>query len=102
MHRSPKTGSGSRRDERQPLTDVRGAVESRDVELCARSSDRSEGGACDAPTGACDAQHALGTIGSFGSLALIINNISGPGMLDFPAAFQNAGWARTCVVDDAY
>ncbi|KAJ1453515.1 hypothetical protein M885DRAFT_443632 [Pelagophyceae sp. CCMP2097] len=36
--------------------------------------------------------HSLKTIGYFGSMALIINNVSGPGMLDFPAAFQSAGW----------
>jgi len=32
-------------------------------------------------------------IGGFGSFALVVNNISGPGMLDFPQAFQAAGWA---------
>lgn len=31
-------------------------------------------------------------IGWFGSIALIINNISGPGLLDFPAAYQESGW----------
>ena len=38
------------------------------------------------------------TIGTFGSFALLVNNISGPGMLQFPAAFQNAGWVPSLVV----
>ena len=36
------------------------------------------------------------TIGLFGSLALTINNISGPGMLEFPSIFQSAGGERVC------
>ncbi|KAJ8609829.1 hypothetical protein CTAYLR_008135 [Chrysophaeum taylorii] len=34
----------------------------------------------------------------FGSFALVVNNISGPGLLDFPAAFQHAGWVPSVVV----
>ena len=37
------------------------------------------------------------SIGFFGSYALVVNNISGPGLLDFPHAFQDAGWLP-CVV----
>lgn len=36
-------------------------------------------------------------IGLFGSFALVVNNISGPGMLDFPRAFQTGGWLP-CVI----
>ena len=46
------------------------------------SADRLESGAGPLP---------LGLIGWFGSYALVVNNISGPGMLDFPRAFQEAG-----------
>ncbi|EGB03078.1 hypothetical protein AURANDRAFT_68316, partial [Aureococcus anophagefferens] len=46
------------------------------------SADRLETGAGPLP---------LGLIGWFGSYALVVNNISGPGMLDFPRAFQEAG-----------
>eukprot|EP00629_Pelagomonadales_sp_RCC1024_P006077 CAMPEP_0119285398 /NCGR_PEP_ID=MMETSP1329-20130426/32103_1 /TAXON_ID=114041 /ORGANISM="Genus nov. species nov., Strain RCC1024" /LENGTH=455 /DNA_ID=CAMNT_0007286109 /DNA_START=119 /DNA_END=1483 /DNA_ORIENTATION=- len=38
------------------------------------------------------APSAAMTIGLFGSYALVVNNISGPGLLDFPHAFQEAGW----------
>ena len=37
------------------------------------------------------------TIGYFGSIALTVNNISGPGMLEFPAVFQSAGWVPSLV-----
>lgn len=37
------------------------------------------------------------TITMLGSIALTMNNISGPGMLDFPATFQNAGYVP-CIV----
>ena len=32
------------------------------------------------------------TIGSFGSIVLLINNVTGPGMLLLPVLFQQAGW----------
>lgn len=38
------------------------------------------------------------TITMLGSIALTMNNISGPGMLDFPATFQAAGWVPCVVV----
>lgn len=38
------------------------------------------------------------TITMLGSIALTMNNISGPGMLDFPATFQNAGYIPCIVV----
>lgn len=38
------------------------------------------------------------TIATFGSVALTVNNISGPGMLEFPAIFQSAGWVPCLTV----
>lgn len=38
-------------------------------------------------------------IGMFGSFALVVNNISGPGLLNFASAFQQAGWLPSvCVI----
>jgi hypothetical protein len=37
------------------------------------------------------------TITLLGSIALTMNNISGPGMLDFPATFQSAGYVP-CII----
>lgn len=38
-------------------------------------------------------------IGVFGSFALVVNNISGPGLLNFASAFQQAGWLPSvCVI----
>ena len=51
-------------------------------------------------TGSNNKQLRLGapTITLLGSLALTINNISGPGMLEFPSIFQSAGYAPCLVV----
>ena len=51
--------------------------------------------------GCCEGGALVGggrTIGWFGSIALVVNNISGPGMLEFPAAFQAAGWVPSLAV----
>ena len=37
------------------------------------------------------------TIGLFGSIALTVNNVSGPGMLQISKVFQEAGWLAPCV-----
>ena len=37
-------------------------------------------------------RHGARVIGGFGSYGWVVNNISGPGMLDVPQAFQAAGW----------
>lgn len=44
------------------------------------------------PFGRTSLPRGAALIGGFGSYALVVNNISGPGMLDFPQAFQAAGW----------
>ena len=46
----------------------------------------------DVEDGAVGSGPSVEAIGWFGSFALVMNNISGPGMLDFPRAFQQAGW----------
>lgn len=70
------------REERRPLRHVGSseALVGGDVELV--------GGGTSARQSVPDVQ----VIGVFGSFALVLNNISGPGMLDFPLAFQSAGW----------
>ena len=50
----------------------------------------------DGPAGGAPAP-LVGAIGLFGSYALVLNNISGPGMLDFPLAFQSAGYVPCTV-----
>jgi amino acid permease len=37
------------------------------------------------------------TIGGFGAVVLVANNVTGPGMLALPALFQKAGWLPTTV-----
>ena len=37
------------------------------------------------------------TIGLFGSIALTVNNVSGPGMLQISKVFQEAGWLAPCL-----
>ena len=53
---------------------------------------RDYGRANSKPFGRTSLPHGVALIGGFGSYALVVNNISGPGMLDFPQAFQAAGW----------
>jgi amino acid permease len=54
--------------------------------------ERNYGRANSKPFGRTALPHGVALIGGFGSYALVVNNISGPGMLDFPQAFQAAGW----------
>ena len=54
--------------------------------------ERNYGRANSKPFGRTTLPHGIALIGGFGSYALVVNNISGPGMLDFPQAFQAAGW----------
>ena len=54
--------------------------------------ERNYGRANSKPFGRTTLPHGVALIGGFGSYALVVNNISGPGMLDFPQAFQAAGW----------
>ena len=54
--------------------------------------ERNYGRANSKPFGRTALPHGIALIGGFGSYALVVNNISGPGMLDFPQAFQAAGW----------
>ena len=35
------------------------------------------------------------TIGVFGAIVLVMNNVTGPGMLTLPALYQTAGWLPT-------
>jgi hypothetical protein len=46
----------------------------------------------DVKVGGGDFQLGGKTIGAFGSFCLMVNNVSGPGMLALPIVFQQAGW----------
>jgi amino acid permease len=46
----------------------------------------------DAKVGGANFQLGGKTIGVFGSFCLMVNNVSGPGMLALPIVFQQAGW----------
>ena len=37
------------------------------------------------------------TIGTFGAVVLVANNVVGPGMLELPLLFQQAGWLPTTI-----